>query len=48
MTYALEADVRTAFGSANIDRWADLDNNGDVPTITARIAWALDSADVEP
>lgn len=39
--YCTSADLYQAFGEANINRWADLDNEGDITTIAARITWAI-------
>jgi len=47
MTYASRYTLNTVFGRANIDKWADLDNDGDEDKIEARILAVLDQADEE-
>jgi len=44
MAYCDETDLYQAFGEANINRWADLDNNADLTVIADRIDWAMDLA----
>lgn len=34
-------DLDNLFGSVNIDKWADLNNNESSPEIAARVAWAV-------
>lgn len=41
MSYAALSDIQMVFGSTNVDKWADLNNDGNT---AARIAWALDLA----
>lgn len=45
MAYSVRTDVETLFGANNVTKWADLDNDGDGPTITARITAAIVKAD---
>lgn len=45
MSYATQADVENTFGSQNVQKWADANNNGNGGEIAARITWALTKAD---
>lgn len=47
MAYSDSTLVRTKWGTANIDKWADLNNNGNSTEIEARIADAISEADLE-
>lgn len=47
MSYCAKSDVELAFGSANVRKWADLENTGLQATIDARIEWAIANADSE-
>jgi len=47
MSYATRSDLNEVFGKPNVDKWADLDNDGVSATITARITKALAVADDE-
>ena len=42
MAYCEDTDLFQAFGQKNIERWADLDNEGDQDDIDDRIQWAID------
>lgn len=42
--YCATADINRVFGSANIQRWADMDADGNATSIAARIAEAIDYA----
>ena len=35
------SDLDDVFGKSNIDKWADLENEGDPTHIDARVAWAI-------
>jgi len=37
----VRADLDDVFGASNIDKWADLENEGDVDHIAARVAWSI-------
>ena len=39
--YATRADVELLFGSSNVAKWADLNNDEDASDIAARVCWAL-------
>jgi len=43
--YSTPADLALVFGRSNLEKWADLNNNGVAVEITARIAWAISLAD---
>jgi len=45
MAYAVRADIELIFGSTNVSKWADLNNDEDAGEITARIVWALTLAE---
>jgi phage gp36-like protein len=47
VSYATKSNLEQVFGSTNVEKWADLDNDGDETNIAARIAAALDWADNE-
>lgn len=40
-TYCVRKDIENIFGAVNIQKWADIDNDGDVQKIDAKINWAL-------
>lgn len=42
--YTDEAQLKLVFGTKNIDKWADLDNDQNPVTISARVAWACETA----
>lgn len=42
--YCERADVEVMYGRKSVARWADLDNDGEEYTITARINWACELA----
>ena len=44
MGYSVRSDSNDIFGKDNIDKWADLTNNGRDTEIDARIAWAIQEA----
>ena len=46
-TYCVRADVEAVYGTGNVAKWADLNNNGSAGEITARIAWAITAASNE-
>lgn len=39
--YCVNADLDYVYGPKNIKRWADLDNDGNITTITDRKTWAI-------
>ncbi len=39
------SDLDDVFGKSNIDKWADLENEGDIDHIAARVAWAISLAE---
>lgn len=41
-TYAVRSDLENIYGKKNVARWADIDNDGVLTTIDARINWALE------
>lgn len=41
-TYAVRSDLENIFGALNIQKWADIDNDGVATKIDARINWALE------
>ena len=43
-TLPLRADVEQVFGVKNVAMWADVDNDANAGTITARITWAIAEA----
>ena len=45
MSYASRSDLELVYGKSNIEKWADIDNDGDPVAIDARITWALEEAD---
>lgn len=45
MSYATRTDVEAIYGANNVERWADIDNDGDEDHIEARITWALGVAE---
>jgi phage gp36-like protein len=45
MAYSTEAHLKLVYGKANIQKWADADNNLNASERSARIAWAIESAD---
>lgn len=47
MSYCAKADIEAQFGPRNVEKWADIDNDGDADHIAARIAWAIATADGE-
>lgn len=44
VTYSADSDVEAIYGSTNVDKWADLNNNEDAGEITARKLWAREQA----
>lgn len=44
MGYATRTDVELEYGSSNVEKWADANNNKDAGEISARVAWALAKA----
>lgn len=40
-SYCVRSDLENIFGATNIAKWADINNDGDVQTIDARINWAM-------
>lgn len=38
--YSEQGDIEAIYGSANVNKWADINNNGDSAEITARINWS--------
>lgn len=44
MAYATREDIELEYGSSNIDKWADANNNKNAGEISARVAWALAKA----
>jgi len=47
MSYCAEADIKQVFGTTNVDKWADLDDDANAANIAARIAVAVLVADDE-
>lgn len=45
MAYCVTADINNVFGSVNVNRWADIDNDGNATTISDRIDWAITLAE---
>lgn len=45
MAYSARTDIEAHFGKSNVKTWADLDNDGVIASITARIAAAIVYAD---
>ena len=45
MAYIVRDDIEVYFGAGNVAKWADLDNDGVVATISARIAVAIADAE---
>lgn len=43
-TYATRTQVELIFGSTNVRKWADVENNDDDDTVQARICWALNTS----
>lgn len=41
ITYANRIDMENIFGKVNIKQWADIDNDGNLQTIDARVLWSL-------
>jgi phage gp36-like protein len=46
-SYCVRADIEAVFGSTNVERWADLNNDGNATEITARIVRAIQIAEAE-
>src|SRR5262245_41738985 len=42
--YANRSDVEVIYGTHNINKWADVENDGDVDLIGQRICWALQNS----
>ena len=42
--YCTTANIKSVFGSDNVDAWADLNNNDQAGEIAAQIAWAISRA----
>ena len=42
--YANRSDIELLYGTSNVTKWADVDNNGVLDDITNRICWALQNA----
>lgn len=47
MSYSTEADIKQVFGTTNVDKWADLDDDANASNVAARIAVAVLVADDE-
>ena len=45
MAYATQANVEAIFGASNVNKWANIEQDGVAATITARIVLALENAD---
>jgi hypothetical protein len=45
MAYTTEAKIKTMFGTEHVNKWADVDNDGNAATITAHIAQCISWAD---
>ncbi len=45
MAYASEAEIKQIFGSTNVDKWSDLDDDANASNMAARIAVAVLVAD---
>ena len=45
MTYSTNADIDSIFGPVNVNKWADLDNEGNNELINARKVWARELAE---
>ena len=43
--YSTRADVELIYGRDNVSKWADVNNNGDLKEITARVTFSIKSAD---
>ncbi len=44
ITYSTDADIYLAFGETNVQKWADVDNDGVYTSIEARLDWARNEA----
>lgn len=44
MDYCTRSDVEKRWGTRNVAKWADLDNDQNAATIQAQIEWAIDAA----
>jgi hypothetical protein len=47
MAYCVQSDLELVWGSNNISKWADANNNANAGEISARIAWAIEAADAD-
>lgn len=47
MAYSTEADIKQVFGTTNVDKWSDLDDDANAANMAARIAVAVLVADDE-
>ncbi len=47
MAYSAEADIKQVFGTTNVDKWSDLDDDANAANMAARIAVAVLVADDE-
>ena len=45
MAYSTLSDLQLVYGSNNVSKWADANNNASAGEITARVAWAIAKAD---
>jgi phage gp36-like protein len=44
MDYCTRSEVEKRWGTRNVAKWADLDNDQNAATIQAQIEWAIDAA----
>jgi hypothetical protein len=42
--YAARSDVENLFGATNVQKWSDVDNQGNVSTVANRVNWSLSLA----